>query len=59
MPPPPVAIRAWCDERVRIGKNTYNDPQIAEAMACADEMERQQVLSKLAKRSAGDHSPND
>jgi len=34
----PAAIRAWVNERVRIGKNTFNDPQIIEALACADTM---------------------
>jgi len=27
----PVAIRAWIEERIRIGKNTKQDTQIAEA----------------------------
>lgn len=35
----PVAIRAWADERIRIGKNTADDPQIIEALSCADQME--------------------
>jgi len=30
----PFAIRAWCVERIRLGKNSgWDDPQIAEAMA--------------------------
>lgn len=37
----PVAIRAWCDERVRLGKNKPDDPQITEAMECAGVMERE------------------
>lgn len=35
----PVAIRAWCDERVRLGKNQPSDTQIIEAEACARTME--------------------
>lgn len=35
----PFAIRAWADERVRLGKNTETDPQIVEARACADTMQ--------------------
>lgn len=37
----PFAIRAWADERVRLGKNTETDEQIVEARACADTMERE------------------
>ena len=35
----PVAIRAWVAERIRIGKNIVDDPQIVEALAIADTME--------------------
>ena len=28
----PYAVRSWADERVRIGKNHPNDPQIIEAL---------------------------
>ena len=34
----PFAIRAWADERVRLGKNVETDAQIVEARACADTM---------------------
>lgn len=37
----PCAIRAWVVERVRLGKNTYGDAQIIEALACAERMEVQ------------------
>lgn len=37
----PVAIRAWIAERIRIGKNTPDDHQILEAIACAEHMEAQ------------------
>ena len=36
----PHAIRAWVDERLRLGKNLVSDPQIVEALKCADAMER-------------------
>lgn len=35
----PGAIRAWCAERVRIGKNTWDDPQIKEALICSLKMQ--------------------
>ena len=28
----PVAVQAWIDERIRIGKNRPDDPQILEAI---------------------------
>lgn len=34
-PATPVAIRAWIEERVRLGKNEYGDEQIKEAAALA------------------------
>lgn len=37
----PDTIRHWCALRFLMGKNKLTDPQIKEAMACADEMERQ------------------
>ncbi len=33
-----AAIRAWISERIRLGKNRPDDPQIAEAAAAADAM---------------------
>jgi hypothetical protein len=39
----PAAIRAWCRERIRLGKNDFEeDEQIAEALQCAVAMERDQ-----------------
>lgn len=35
----PFAIREWVRARVRLGKNTYLDAQIEEALDCADQME--------------------
>lgn len=40
----PAAIRAWADERIRLGKNTPTDPQILEAIACSDTMVKQRAL---------------
>jgi len=34
----PATIRFWCDERVRLGKNAPDDPQILEARLVADLM---------------------
>lgn len=33
-------VRTWCADRVRAGKNTHADPQIREALALADQMDR-------------------
>lgn len=37
----PVAIRAWVQERIRLGKNAPGDAKLIEAWACADQMERE------------------
>jgi hypothetical protein len=37
----PATIRAWVAERIRLVKNTPEDAQIVEALACADTMERE------------------
>jgi len=42
-PAAPIAIRAWVAERIRIGKNVPEDPQIVEAIDYADRMERERV----------------
>ena len=34
-PAAPAAIRAWVAERIRLGKNLPDDPQLAEALECA------------------------
>lgn len=34
----PVAIQAWVEERIRLGKNMPGDTQILEALACAESM---------------------
>lgn len=40
----PVAIRAWCRERIRRGKNVERDAQIQEALQCAEDMEKQRGI---------------
>ena len=37
----PETIRFWANERVARGKNSWRDPQILEALECADTMERE------------------
>ena len=46
-PAAPIAIRAWVAERLRLGKNTREDAQIAEALDCADRMDRERVLPNM------------
>lgn len=40
-PAAPFAIREWAARRVSLGKNRLDDPQITEALACAEAMERE------------------
>lgn len=42
-------VREWCALRVKIGKNKWTDPQIQNALACADAMS---VRSKNLHRAA-------
>ena len=43
----PHAIREWVRERCKLGKNRYDDPQITEALDCADTMDQQrQAMGK-------------
>jgi hypothetical protein len=37
----PYAIRRWANYRVGLGLNRADDPQIREALACADLIERE------------------
>lgn len=39
-PAAPVAIRAWINERIRLGKNKINDKQIADATRCMVQIEQ-------------------
>jgi len=47
----PGAIRAWINERIRLGKNTPDDDQIIEARQCAAYMESHR--SAAANRPEG------
>jgi hypothetical protein len=49
-PAAPVAIRAWVNERLRLGKNAPDDAQIIEALDCADRMERERVVQETIRR---------
>ena len=48
----PTAIRAWIEERIRVGKNQPGDPQTIEAEACAATMEREYWHEKNMRRIA-------
>lgn len=45
----PATIRDWANRRVRLGKNSPDDPQIREALACAALMEATQGGEVLDK----------
>ena len=40
-PVAPQTIRFWCKLRIEMGENTLTDPQIVDALACAELMERE------------------
>ena len=48
----PAAVRAWIEERIRLGKNTSTDQQIAEAEAWCAAVEQQQAESMPTGRHA-------
>jgi hypothetical protein len=41
-----VAVSEWIKERIRLGKNTSDDPQIREAMAWIDAVECEQTFAE-------------
>ena len=47
-----VTIRAWCAERVRLGKNTWDDCQIRDALHCAEAMEKQRYANSYQGSTA-------
>jgi hypothetical protein len=47
----PAAIRAWIDERIRLGKNAPGDTQITEAILCAETMERERGAAATNSRT--------
>src|SRR5262245_595374 len=46
----PAAIRAWCEERILLQKNTRVDPQIAEALNLARRMDAILCAQALPER---------
>jgi hypothetical protein len=42
----PAAILAWAEERVRLGKNLPDDPQIVEARRWAEAVTREQEAER-------------
>ncbi len=55
----PATIRAWCAERVRLGKNAWNDPKIKEALQCAENMEEQRDANPCQGLTGPEISGND
>ena len=53
----PVAIRAWVNERLRLGKNAPDDDQIVEALDCARRMEEECGLIAAARRERAHRVP--
>lgn len=49
----PAVIRYWCRLRVIEGKNTWDDPQIVEALECAATMERDNGVLQSNTQHAG------
>lgn len=49
-PATPAAIRAWVNERIRLGKNTPGDSQVCEALECAALMEMERVEIEASRR---------
>lgn len=43
----PAAIRAWCKERIRLGKNEPMDAQIQEALDLAEKMPTDRLIREL------------
>jgi len=47
----PRAIRDWVRERLRLGKNTMGDPQITEALDCAEKMVAERLRDLKTKEA--------
>lgn len=45
-----VAVRAWIEERVRLGKNRRDDPQIVGAEKWIREVVAEQILARVQGR---------
>jgi hypothetical protein len=55
-PAAPKAIRDWVEERIRLKKNFRQDPQVIEALNCADTMEAEGRKWVAAPRTLGPRS---
>jgi hypothetical protein len=51
-PAAPAAIRAWVNERLRLGKNAPDDGQIVEALDCARRMEEERGIIAAARQES-------
>ena len=54
-PAAPITIRAWVAERLRLGKNMPNDPQIREALDCAALMDLERAEIESTRRQQQMH----
>jgi hypothetical protein len=52
-PAAPKAIREWVKERIRLGKNRPDDPQMLEAIHCADLMQSERESLKANPHAPG------
>ena len=43
----PFVIRAWVQERIRLGKNRATDAKITEALHCAETMEAERASKEI------------
>lgn len=50
----PATIRYWCAQRVSLGKNQVDDPQITEALRCAEAMEKDHYQREMEKIGEAD-----
>ena len=55
----PVAIRAWAHERIRLGKNMPGDPQITEALECAETMQREALRAQTSVERENESTTED
>lgn len=55
----PWVIRFWCLLRWVFRKNKWSDPQIVEALDCAQRMDDERYIVKLMVRSLASEAPED
>lgn len=53
-PVAPTVVRAWAASRVATSKNERFDPQITEALNCADEMDAQRDIIRAMPKAISD-----